>query len=279
MNKQTATVLASNPSALTWIQTLELGYEVSSSSAATELSEAFSAGRRCFYCQREASTADSDPSPEKLLQCSKCRVAWYCQKECQVQDWKKRHKKCCDSFGRVGSHMNFSSSGSLFSSSTDPYTVDQKKETARRDVFQRIRFYACAYAVHQSTHLGQGFLFIQSNQTLAAISLALPLDVYGYQPIVNRGVLLHYLTLGEYDAEVCRDDFEMATIRSQLQTALQQQESNQDVVLLMRFRCGHVALGVAKLVPDFNVCRKLGMDYFGDSAPPSLQLNIDDDAP
>ena len=174
--------------------------------------------------------------------------------------------------------MNFLSSSSASSS----LAVEERKQEARRDIFQRIRFYACAYAVHQACQLGPGFLFLQSNQTLAAMSLTLPFDVFGYQPIASRAVLLHYLTLGEYDAEVCREDFEMATIRKELQTAVHEQQQGQtaqddSIVLLMRFRCGHVALGVAKLVPDWNVCRKLGMDYFGETAPPSLQLNIDDD--
>eukprot|EP00590_Aulacoseira_subarctica_P000434 CAMPEP_0172435382 /NCGR_PEP_ID=MMETSP1064-20121228/71146_1 /TAXON_ID=202472 /ORGANISM="Aulacoseira subarctica , Strain CCAP 1002/5" /LENGTH=252 /DNA_ID=CAMNT_0013183691 /DNA_START=41 /DNA_END=799 /DNA_ORIENTATION=- len=31
---------------------------------------------------------------ESLKLCTRCRVAWYCGKECQVHHW-RRHKKCC----------------------------------------------------------------------------------------------------------------------------------------------------------------------------------------
>ena len=129
---------------------------------------------------------------------------------------------------------------------------EHKKAEARGDIFQRVRFYACAYAVHQSSTLGRGFLFLQSDKSLASMLLDNPQDALG-RPILNRSVLLHYLTLGEYDSEVCRDDFEMATIRSELKELLENYDEQTQVVLLMRFRCGHLALGTALLVPDYAV--------------------------
>jgi hypothetical protein len=44
----------------------------------------------------------------------------------------------------------------------------------------------------------------------------------------------------------------------------------------MRMRCGHVAVGRATLVPDWGVCKKLGLDYYAESGAGALQLNIDD---
>ena len=46
----------------------------------------------------------------------------------------------------------------------------------------------------------------------------------------------------------------------------------------MRFRCGHVAIGVASLVivPDYPICKSLGQSYFSEVNEGALQLNLDD---
>ena len=45
----------------------------------------------------------------------------------------------------------------------------------------------------------------------------------------------------------------------------------------MRFRCGHVAVGLAPLVPDFKLCQVLGKEYYGEGqGSGGLQLNLDD---
>jgi hypothetical protein len=91
-----------------------------------------------------------------------------------------------------------------------------------------------------------------------------------------RAVLIHFLTIGEFDAEVCRDDFELAMVRTALKDVLQSYDPKKECILLFRFRCGHMALGKAVLVPDYNICKKLGHDYFSDSQAGALQLNLDD---
>jgi hypothetical protein len=48
------------------------------------------------------------------------------------------------------------------------------------------------------------------------------------------------------------------------------------ILNLWWFRCGHVALGIAELVPDYGICKSLGKDYYGDSTAGAIQLNIDD---
>lgn len=42
--------------------------------------------RVCFGCQR---------TPEKLLRCSRCKLALYCCRKCQALHWNKSHKKLC----------------------------------------------------------------------------------------------------------------------------------------------------------------------------------------
>lgn len=153
---------------------------------------------------------------------------------------------------------------------------ESDQATARQDIFGRIRFYACPYAVHKEATLGKGFLFMQSDCSLAELSLPVPISSTGQPLLKARSVLLHYLTVGEYDSEVCRDDFELTAVRTKLQEAVAQYDSHESVVLLMRFRCGHVALGVAPLVPDYAICKGLGQSYYADSNTGALQLNLDD---
>jgi len=202
----------------------------------------------------------------KLLKCGQCRVASYCQKDCQVNDWKNgQHKSYCNYYRRVGPYMTF----------LDDNDNDSKLE-ALTEVFARVRLYACPYAVYKYETLGKGFLFIQSNTTLAACSLPIPKDSYG-RSIGPRSLLLHYLTIGEYDLEVCRDDFELAVVRSELKEAVDNYDESCQVVLLTRFRCGHLSVGVTPIVPDYAVCRKLGNEYYAESSTAgALQLNLDE---
>lgn len=62
-------------------------------------------------------------------------------------------------------------------------------------------------------------------------------------------------------------------IRSPLEAAVENYNPKKEVVVLVRARCGYMAVVVMPLVPDFSVCRQLGVDYLGKDA---LQLNLDD---
>jgi hypothetical protein len=236
--------LSSAAQPIQWVQTLELGYDEPAAPSAI-----------CFGCGKE--TADS--SVTNLSKCAKCHVAAYCSRDCQTKDWKEgRHKLACPSYARLS-------------------TIDTEaaKEEVRNEVFRRIRFYACPYAVHKTSELGNGFLFIQSDTTIKDLSITIPKDRYG-RTMNTRSILMHYLTLGEYDAEVCRDDFEMAVVRTKLQKLIEDYDEQTEVVVLLRLRCGHVALGKAVLVPDYRVCNQLGKDYYADNPAGAVQLTLDD---
>jgi hypothetical protein len=251
------------PPSIEWLQTLELGYDLEAASTAS----AETTASYCFGCgvaSVSVSTLNNAEvvASEKLSKCAKCHVASYCSKACQVQDWKTGgHRAACPAYARVGPQMTLSK------------PTDQ--QDARVEIFGRIRFYACPYAVHKAAALGRGFLFVQSDSTLASLSLPIAKDCWG-RPMSMRWVLIHYLTIGEYDTEVCREDFELALVRKTLVTAVETYDDQQEVVLLMRFRCGHLAVGKAVLVPDFRLCQKLGRDYYANSPGGALQLNLDD---
>jgi hypothetical protein len=236
--------LSSAPQPIQWVQTLELGYD-----------EPAAPSPICFACGKEA----ADPSVTKLSQCAKCNVAAYCCRDCQIKDWKEgRHKLACPSYTRLST-----------------INTEATKELVRNEVFMRIRFYACPYAVHKTAELGNGFLFIQSDTTLQDLAIAIPKDQHG-RTMQTRSILMHYLTLGEYDAEVCRDDFEMAVVRNKLQELLKDYDEQNEVIILIRLRCGHIALGKAVLVPDYRICKKLGQDYYADNPAGAVQLTLDD---
>ncbi|KAL7526404.1 hypothetical protein ACHAXR_001471 [Thalassiosira sp. AJA248-18] len=247
-----------------WNQVIELGYEESSdggnNATNVENEEAV-----CFHCGKVAEQAESS----KLSKCAKCQVASYCSRECQVSSWKGGegkvgHKFSCAAYKRVGDDMMI--------------IFGEDKDTARQDILSRIRFYAYPYAVYKaSTTGGRGFLFVQSDSSLAVLSLPVPILSNGRIYSKQRSVLLHWLTMKEYDSEVCMDDFELAGARKELKTVVEEYDEKVEVPILMRFRCGHVAVGIAPLVPDFNLCNMLGKEYYGSGqGSGALQLNIDD---
>ncbi|CAB9522228.1 expressed unknown protein [Seminavis robusta] len=259
-NNQAVDNLQKTPVIVQWTQTIELGY-------ASEDAVPSNSQPVCFRCGK-TSTA------KQLSKCAQCQVASYCCKECQVQDWKAvskgggGHKAACASYARLELvvHNNNRSSAEWQIKS------DAFKETVRNELFGRIRIYACSYAVHRTATLGKGFLFLQSDSTLATLSTPTPMA----PKIKMRALLMHFLTLAEYDSEVCRDDFEMAEVRTQLQHLVNNDYDDQnEVVLLLRFRCGHVALGKGTLVPDYGVCKVLGQQYF-ETTTGAVQLNLDD---
>lgn len=240
------------PKTMRWSKCMELGYTAGTS-------ETYSSSYNtncCFKCGKAGATA----------RCSKCATICYCSRECQLADWKKGagggHKYACKAYKRVGPNMTM--------------LDDDDKKTAREDVLTRIRFYACSYSVHKSLDLGEGFLFLQSQSTLAELSLPQPRLPSGRMMEGTRSVLLHYLTMGEFDQEVCREDFEMASVRTELTQVVESYDRQEEVAVLMRFRCGHVSVGVAPLVPDYRVCKSLGEEYFGRGTEGALQLNLDD---
>ena len=239
-NKTVENPLANLPNTVQWIKAIELGYKESEPRTMA-----------CFGCGTKTA--------EKLSKCSKCGVAAYCSRECQIQDWKAgRHKMACPSYARVAKAP----------------LCDKTKETIRNELFARIRFYVCPYAVFRTAELGRGFLFLQTDRTLEDMSLYIPKDCTGHT--INRSVLLHFLTLGEFDSEVCRTDFELALMRTPLKEAVETYDTEQEVVLLCRYRCGNMSLGRAALVPDYRICKKLGQDYYSENSAGALQLNLDD---
>lgn len=256
-----------------WTKVVELCYSLPDSVSSSDGNNIKRS--RCFCCEKQ-----EEEVTFKL--CGKCKVAKYCSRECQLQDWKKQHKRACASYQRM-MYRNIPT-GNNDEEYTDKVILgwtlrsDDTKCDVRNDFFGKIRFYVCPYAVARYNELGRGFIFLQTNHTLNVTSLSLPIDCDGYHAGV-RSCSVHYLTTGEYDQEVCRDDFEMTMMREELHDAITQYDPIKQIVVMMRFRCGHVALGTTSLVPDYKLCQHLGRDYCDQSTGStigSLQLNLDE---
>lgn len=69
------------------------------------------------------------------------------------------------------------------------------------------------------------------------------------------------------------DVFAPQVIRSPLEVAVDTYNPKKEVVVLVRARCGYMAVVVLPLVPELAVCRQLGVEYVEKEA---LQLNLDD---
>lgn len=262
ISERAAPVLNTPIQPIRWIQVIELCYSISGYHEETS--------SICFSCEKAPTTEH----PLKL--CGQCKVAGYCSKECQVQDWKRRHKGAvCSAYQRLALKP-IKGDESLPGKRTWSLAPVDAQCNARNEFFGRLRFYICPYAVFRHANLGRGFLFIQSNHTLAMISLAIPIDCWG-RSLGMRSCSVHYLTVGEYDQEICRDDFEMTMVRKEVQNAVAEYDPLTQIVVLMRFRCGHVALGLTSLVPDYKLCQRLGNDYYASNpSMGSLLLNLDD---
>ena len=209
----------------------------------------------CFVCKSDKTSIEGT----KLLNCAKCRVAIYCSKACQIMDWKAGHKFDCQAYQRAGNDTTFKH-------------INHKREAIVNGVLARIRFYSGPFAVHHHNRQGRGFLFLQSPCTLIEMSFLKPVSSSG-KTIPERNIVMHFLALGEFDKELCRDGFELTLFRDKLQQAVHSYNPKSEVVVLLRFRCGHVALLRAPLVPDHSICIKLGEDYEG--KPGAIQLQID----
>jgi hypothetical protein len=71
------------------------------------------------HCENRGCFRTETPE-KKFMKCSRCKLPFYCSKECQAADWKTRHKKVCkaavsqrEKTAKVGRMMQFLSDASL----------------------------------------------------------------------------------------------------------------------------------------------------------------------
>lgn len=214
--------------------------------------------RKCFRCHKDAPTAG----------CAKCRVAGYCGRECQVADWKAGHKQECEAYARLGKCQVLNGPA-------------ERRATVERFLAQ-IRTTLCPFALGNGSGgsskrkaLPRGFVFVQVGCTLPTLALPAPRDCAGHRlPPDERGCLLHFVTLSEFDADIVATDPQLSAARDPLAHAIERHDDHKEVVVLIRSRCGFVAVLMQPLVPEWRVARQMGRDFEG---MPELALTLDDD--
>ncbi|CAN0209886.1 unnamed protein product [Ectocarpus sp. 6 AP-2014] len=210
-------------------------------------------------CQRAACNKTEEPTGRPFCCCSKCG-AKYCSRECQVIDWKKDHKAMC---GQLKEMRGGDAGGGRA-------PLDRQSVVAR--VLGRVRLYLCPFAVCHGEALGRGFVFVQQTPNpVLELEYLRPVNSNGRR--LDRSIILHFLSMGEFVDAVLQDDFELGVIRSPLEAAVESYDTKAEMVVLFRARCGYMAVVVVPLVPGWAVCRQLGLEYKEKDA---LQLNLDD---
>ena len=83
----------------------------------------FPADKHCSHCKK----AGSEQAP--LKRCTRCRSAWYCNRDCQKADW-KTHKKTCTSNAQVKSDAG---AAEFTSTQEDPgeWETDEEPEATK----------------------------------------------------------------------------------------------------------------------------------------------------
>mmetsp|Transcript_21856 Transcript_21856/g.65513 ORF Transcript_21856/g.65513 Transcript_21856/m.65513 type:complete len:281 (+) Transcript_21856:130-972(+) len=195
----------------------------------------------------------------KFMACAKCG-ARYCSRDCQVADWKSKvhggHKALCPQIARL----------------RGGFDEALKREAVVRGCLGKIRMYAFPFHVcHRALH-GPGALFLSSPNELEDFFCEGPVTRHG-DP-ARRRVDCTHVTPKQFDEELVAKDFELALARRALGAAVEKCAADASrAPLLVRFRCGYVAVFTTQIVPDVRVCNVLASDYENQAV---LRLNLDD---
>ena len=202
------------------------------------------------------------PSKEKtglkLMACARCGIK-YCSRSCQVAHWKRIHKDECALF-------------KAFRRAQAPLSGEDARIVVERQL-RRVRLYLCPFAVSHHKIIGNGFLFVRSESALADFVSMEPTDVYGRT--ISRGIVVQYLTLGEFDGVAFEDDFELSVVREPLKRALEAYDPRESIVVVMLLRCGFFSLIKYNIVQGYDFCLRLGTMYEFEKKE-TVQLNLDD---
>eukprot|EP00624_Nannochloropsis_granulata_P001895 evm.model.NODE_19137_length_17385_cov_39.881851.2 len=143
--------------------------------------------------------------------------------------------------------------------SISPHPLDFDRQDIASKLLCKIRLHLGPYTIAHYDKQGRGFAFVQATATAHDLFIARPINSKG-RPL-ERSVLLHFLTWGEFVSVVLEDDFEYALAREPLEEALAAYDPEEEYVVLLKLRCGFLAVMRVPLVPNAGACRKLASDY------------------
>jgi hypothetical protein len=122
--------------------------------------------KECNNCEKTETQMDG----ASLMKCKRCKLTYYCSKECQVADW-KRHKQTCEEEGSEGkaSRSNFKISqatacafikSNYFDIAKEVYKKTQTFNVTKKELLVEIDFFGDAPALRNEfkVWLTSGFL-------------------------------------------------------------------------------------------------------------------------
>jgi hypothetical protein len=122
--------------------------------------------KMCKYCEKTETPMDS----ALLMKCQRCKVTYYCSKDCQVADWKS-HKKTCKEFGSgvivsrsaqktADTTMWAFVKSNYFDIAKEVYKKTQEYSVTKKDLLVEIDFFGNAPALRNEfkVWLTSGFL-------------------------------------------------------------------------------------------------------------------------
>lgn len=230
---------------------------------AAKQSDALAETRCCFTCGK----------PNPPASCAKCGVAAYCGRDCQMADWKKGrwggHKAQCAAYKCLGKEQKFAD--------------DAARRAAVEKLLASIRLYLCPFALAHGSGAARkkkappkarGCCFVQLGCTLSQAALPAPRDCAGVAlPEGERALLLHFVSLAEFESDVAPSDAAIARAQPAVAQAVKSHDDQTEVVVLVRAACGTTAVLTQPLVPERRVCLQLASEY---EARDCLQIDLDD---
>jgi len=161
-----------------------------------------------------------------------------------------------------GSTLTASSAASEAAVSPRPvlspsFSTLDKKDVASK-LLCKLRLHLGPYTLAHYDRQGRGFGFLQSTATAGELFLSRPINRLGHP--VQRHVLLHYLTWGEFVSVVLE--------------ALAAYDPEVEYVAVVKLRCGFLGVFRVPLVPHAAACRRLAEDYaWAERASVTLELD------
>jgi hypothetical protein len=110
--------------------------------------------KMCGHCEKVETQMDG----AKLMKCQRCKVTYYCSKDCQVADW-KIHKKRCNELGRSSGYTSLSTfktsqttmvafiKSNYFDIAKEVYKKTQEYNVNKKELLVEMDFYEDAPAL------------------------------------------------------------------------------------------------------------------------------------
>ena len=200
---------------------------------------------RCRGCDRVENKYET-----KFSMCANCGTARYCSKKCQIEDWKRSHKKNCKQYAKIRKGE----------------TIDHRSVIER--LLSKSHMYLNPFFIAKRKERGcGGFLYLNSPNTLEQLYLTLPIDINGKS--FSRDVIARFVSMDDFRGMI-KVNFELAAIVKKLCEC--DMDSKEPVPVVVMLRCGVFVLLEISYSPSYVVCERMSGHHAKDE---KLQFSLD----